>query len=50
MGQPPSDQALKCNVMLLEDTSIKRLASGIPGFDPLVFVFRISEASPVPIL
>jgi len=50
MGQPPSDHALKCSVMLLVETSIKRLASGITGLEPLVRVFRMSDGSPVPIL
>jgi hypothetical protein len=50
MGHPPSDHALKCSVMLLVETSIKRLASGITGLEPLVRVFRMSDGSPVPIL
>ena len=50
MGHPPSDQALRCSVMLFVDTSMNRLASGITGFEPLVRVFRMSDGSPVPIL
>lgn len=50
MGQPPSDQALKCSVMLFVDTSMNLAASGIIGLEPFVRVFSISEASPVPIL
>lgn len=50
MGQPPSDQALKCRVMLLVDTSMNLPASGIIGLEPFVRVFKMSEGSPVPIL
>lgn len=50
MGQPPSNQAFKCNVTLVAETSINLLASGIFGFEPVVFVFSKSDSSPVPIL
>lgn len=50
MGQPPSNQAFKCSVTLVADTSINLLASGIFGFEPVVFVFNKSDSSPVPIL
>lgn len=50
MGQPPSDQALKCRVILLVDTSMNLAASGMIGLEPFVRVFNMSEASPVPIL
>lgn len=50
MGQPPSDQALKCRVMLFVDTSMNLPASGMIGLEPFVRVFKISEGSPVPIL
>lgn len=50
IGQPPSNQAFKCNVTLVADTSINLLASGIFGFEPVVFVFNKSDSSPVPIL
>lgn len=50
MGQPPSDQALKCRVMLFVDTSMNLAASGMMGLEPFVRVFKMSEGSPIPIL
>lgn len=50
MGHPPSDQELKCKVMLFDDTSMKVSAEGETGFSPRVLVFKLSEASPVPML
>jgi len=50
IGQPPSNHAFKCSVTLVADTSINLLASGILGFEPVVFVFNKSDSSPVPIL
>lgn len=50
MGQPPSDQAFKCRVMLFVATSMNLAASGMIGFEPLVRVLSMSEGSPVPIL
>lgn len=50
MGQPPSDQVLKCRVMLFVDTSMNLAASGMIGLEPFVRVFRMSEGSPIPIL
>lgn len=50
MGQPPSDQVLKCKEMLFVDTSINFAASGMIGLEPFVRVFRMSEGSPIPIL
>lgn len=50
MGQPPSDQAFKCRVMLFVATSMNLAASGMIGFEPLVRVLSMSDGSPVPIL
>lgn len=50
MGQPPSDHAFKCRVMLFVATSMNLAASGMIGFEPLVRVLSMSDGSPVPIL
>lgn len=50
IGHPPSDHLAKCKVMLFDLTSINSSALGITGFSPLVFVFKLSEGSPVPML
>ena len=50
IGQPPSSQELKWSVTLFGETSINFSAFGTVGFVPFVLVFRISDASPVPIL
>lgn len=50
IGHPPSDQALRWSIMLFDETSINLSALGIMGFSPLVFGFKLSEGSPVPML
>lgn len=50
MRQLPSFHVGKCNVTEFDDGSMNFEFSGIIGFDPLVRVFKMSDASPGPIL
>ena len=50
IGQPPSFQAFKCSVTLPAETSRNDLATGTAGATPLVFVAKVSDLSPTPIL
>lgn len=47
---PPSFQVGKWSVTAFDDGSMNFEFSGIIGFDPLVLVFRMSDASPAPML
>lgn len=50
MRQLPSFHVGKCSVTEFDDGSMNFEFSGIIGFDPLVRVFKMSDASPAPIL
>lgn len=48
--QLPSFHVGRCNVTEFDDGSMNFEFSGIIGLDPLVRVFKMSEASPAPML
>lgn len=48
--QLPSFHVGRCNVTEFDDGSMNLEFSGIIGFDPFVRVFKMSEASPAPML
>lgn len=50
MRQLPSFHVGKCNVTEFDDGSMNLEFSGIIGLEPLVRVFKISDASPAPML
>lgn len=50
MRQLPSFHVGRCNVTEFDDGSMNFEFSGIIGFEPLVRVFKMSDASPAPML